>query len=188
MGKFLRPARDFFFIDDAEEYQLVTVKLHGKGVVPRERLLGAQIKTKEQQRTRANQLLVAEIDAKFGGFGIVPPELEGAIVSGHYFLYDIDDSVVSPQFIQCFISSGILTERIQRYIQGALNYSAIRPHHVLEVSFPLPVRDREKVQAAIVGKLTQIQKIHLHAERQLEAVKALERAAMREVFDYAVES
>lgn len=184
MGEFLTLARDCFIIDDTEEYQLVTVKLHGKGIVPRSRLRGSQIKMKEQQRIHANQLLVAEIDAKFGGFGIVPAELEGAIVSGHYFLYNVDTAKVSPQFLECFISSDILTEQIQRYIKGALNYSAIRPHHLLEVRFPLPVENADDVQDAVIRKLAQIRRIQVHAERQLEAAGALARAVMKEAFDY----
>ena len=184
MGEFLTPAPNFFIIADDQEYQLVTVKLHGKGVVPRCRMKGALIKTKEQQRIRTDQFLVAEIDAKFGGFGIVPPELDDAIVSGHYFLYDIDQSKVLPGFLQCFISSGILTKRIQKDIQGALNYSAIRPHHILDVPFPLPGKEANEVQKEVAHRYSQIKRIQIHAERQLEAAMALERATMLQYFDF----
>ena len=184
MGQFLTPTQEFFKIDDDEEYQLVTVKLHGKGIIPRSRLKGSQIKTKEQQRIRTNQFLIAEIDAKFGAFGIVPVELDGAIVSGHYFLYDIDSQKISPQFLECYISSGILTQRVQKYIQGALNYSAIRPHHVLEVPFPLPEGDAAAAQEDIIKKFTHIKRIQVQAEKQLQAAYALERALMRQYFDF----
>ena len=74
MSDFLRLRKDFFAISDAEEYQLVTVQLHARGIKERSRLLGEKIKTKRQQRIKANDLLVAEIDAKVGGYGIVPAE------------------------------------------------------------------------------------------------------------------
>lgn len=187
MGEFLTPLSNFFTIEDTQEYQLVTVKLHGKGVVPRCFMKGSQIKTKEQQRINKDQFLVAEIDAKFGGFGIVPPELDGSIVSGHYFLYDIDRTKVFPQFLQCFISSGILTKSIQKDIQGALNYSAIRPHHILEVPFPLPEDGTEGIQREVALRFAQIKRIQVYAERQLEAAIALERATMRQYFDFKME-
>lgn len=186
MGEFLTLARNFFQIEDSKEYQLITVKLHGKGVVPRSKLKGFQIKMKEQQLAKKSQFLIAEIDAKFGGFGIVPDELDGSIVSGHYFLYDIDESKILPQFLGCFVSSGILTERIQKYIKGALNYSAIRPHQVLEVPFPLP-EDDKNIQKRTIDKYMAIRAIQLQAERQAEAAYALERATMLEVFDFQLE-
>lgn len=184
MGEFLTHSPNFFTIDDSQEYQLVTVKLHGKGVVSRCYMKGSQIRTKDQQRIKRDQFLVAEIDAKFGGFGIVPSELDGAIVSGHYFLYDIDKIKVLPEFLQCFICSGILTKSIQKDIQGALNYSAIRPHHILEVPFPLPGDGTEKTQREIALRFSQIKHIQIHAERQLEAAIALERATMKQYFDF----
>lgn len=187
LGEFLNFSPNFFTIEDSQEYDLVTVKLHGKGVVHRCRMKGAQIKTKEQQRIHKDQFIVAEIDAKFGGFGIVPSELDGAIVSGHYFLYAIDQTKILPEFIQCFISSGILTKSIQKDIQGALNYSAIRPHHILEVPFPLPKGGLEKIQREVVSRFAQIKRIQNYAERQMEAAMALERVTMRQYFDYKME-
>ena len=47
--------------------------------------------TKTQQICRVGEFLVAEIDAKVGGFGVVPENLEGSIVSSHYFLFVVDD-------------------------------------------------------------------------------------------------
>ena len=152
--------------------------------MPRERLRGSQIKTKQQQAIRHNQLLVAEIDAKMGAFGMVPRELEGSIVSGHYFLYDIDSAQVLPEFLECFIASGLLTEEIQKDVQGALNYAAIRPYHVLEVWIPVPPNDpMNNEQAKFVQQLREAQTIRSAATRQLEAAVALEKALMRLVFD-----
>ena len=48
-----------------------------QGIVLRDEVTGALIKTKSQQVCRAGEFLVAEIDAKVGGFGIVPEALDG---------------------------------------------------------------------------------------------------------------
>lgn len=171
--------QEFFTIDDDTEYQLVTVRLHGKGIVPREKLRGSQIKTKQQQSARNNQLLVAEIDAKLGAFGIVPQELEGSIVSGHYFLYDIDTDKILPEFLECFIVSGVLTEEIQQYVQGSTNYAAIRSYHLLEIWMTVPPKDQ---QVKFAQQLKEVKKMQVAAERQLEAATVLGRALMRQVF------
>jgi len=89
---FVRHRKEFIRIDDFTQYTRARVQLHWRGIVERDRLEGAVIKTKSQQVARTGELLVAEIDAKVGGVGIVPPELEGAVVSSHYFLFEIDES------------------------------------------------------------------------------------------------
>ena len=90
-------------INDKTEYQRITVKLHGVGITPRDQILGKKIKTKEQKLTKTNQFIVAEIDAKLGAFGIIPKELEDSIVSSHYFLFDLDNSKILPDYFDYVI-------------------------------------------------------------------------------------
>jgi len=72
LRELITPANGTITIEDDKRYKLLTCKLHGQGVVFREYSQGEDIKTKTQQVVRENQLLVAEIDAKNGGYGVVP--------------------------------------------------------------------------------------------------------------------
>src|SRR5690242_17414606 len=91
LGRVLKHRSEFITIDDTQTYMRCRVQLHAQGIVLRDKVEGAALKTKSQQLCRSGDFLVAEIDAKVGGFGIVPPELDGAIVSSHYFLFEIDE-------------------------------------------------------------------------------------------------
>ena len=42
----------FFTIDDFQRYKRARVQLHGKGIVLRDEVVGAEVKTKEQQAAR----------------------------------------------------------------------------------------------------------------------------------------
>jgi type I restriction enzyme S subunit len=123
-------------IDNATTYKRCRVQLYGKGVVLRDEAKGTVIKTKKQQLCRPHDFLVAEIDAKYGGYGIVPPELDGAIVSGHYFLFEIDQSRLLPEFLGLIVKQRQFAEQVQA--TGSTNYAAIRAYHVLEYKIPLP--------------------------------------------------
>lgn len=90
--------KEFLTIDDLTTYKRPRVQLHVRGIVLRDEVPGALIKTKTQQVCRQGDFLVAEIDAKVGGFGIVPEALDGSIVSSHYFLFVIDDSLLDRRF------------------------------------------------------------------------------------------
>ncbi|BBO16314.1 conserved hypothetical protein [Candidatus Brocadia pituitae] len=81
LAEVLRHRKGNILINNDKEYSLCRVQLHRRGVVLREKKMGSQIKTKKQQVCRAGDLVVAEMDAKFGGYGFIPDYLDGAIVS-----------------------------------------------------------------------------------------------------------
>lgn len=150
MERFLAHRKAFFRIDDDSEYNLVTVQLHARGIKHRSRKFGHEIKTKRQQKIRPGDLLVAEIDAKSGGYGLVPEDAAGSIVSSHYYLYDIDESIVEPKFLEYYLKSGQPEFDIQQFVQGSLNYAAIRAYQFPKLEIPLPPLAEQR---RIVGKL-----------------------------------
>lgn len=145
LGEVLRHRKEFITIDDVATYMRPRVQLHAQGVVLRDQLPGALIKTKTQQVCRTGEFLVAEIDAKVGGFGIVPPNLNGAIVSSHYFLFVVEDSKLARRFLDYFIRTAAFRDQVAA--QGSTNYAAIRPSHVLgyEIALPSLVEQRRIV-------------------------------------------
>ena len=175
MVAFLTHRKDFFRIDDAERYKRVTVRLHAGGIVIRDDVYGSQLRTKKQQAIRAGDLLVAEIDAKVGGVGIVPPELTGAIVSSHYFLYEIDDQVCHPKFLEYYIRSGAVERQFQEFVRGSTNYASIRAHHTLELQIPLPPLDEQRRIVARIEELAALveeaQGLRVKAQEEAEALR-----------------
>src|SRR2546425_10218077 len=122
----LQYRKEFIQIDDSVTYRRPRVQLHAKGIVLRDMVPGTAIKTKKQQICHRGDFLVAEIDAKVGGFGLVPDELDGAIVSSHYFLFDVNNSALERGFLRYFIGTRDFREQVAA--QGSTNYAAIRPN------------------------------------------------------------
>ncbi len=148
LGQAIQHRKEFITIDDFTAYKRCRVQLHAKGIVLRDTVQGVEIKTKEQQVCRTNDFLVAEIDAKVGGFGIVPEELDGAIVSSHYFLYTVDETVLDHCFLGYFVRTPGFRDQVSA--QGSTNYAAIRPHQVLEYEIPLPpLAEQRRIVARI---------------------------------------
>ncbi len=140
--------KKFIVIDDNTEYKRCRVQLHRQGIIIRDIIKGSEINTKKQQVCKAGQLLVAEIDAKVGGYGIVPPELDGAIVSSHYYLYDVNQDKLSLSYLKYYLKTDDFFNQIKP--QGSTNYAAIRPRDVLNISIHLPSLE---VQNNIANKL-----------------------------------
>ncbi len=151
LSEFVKYKNDFITINDKETYKRVTLKLHRKGAVLRDEVKSNEIKTKKQQICRFNQLLVAEIDAKVGGYGIVPKDLDGAIVSSHYFLFDIETTKLLVDYLGLILKTDLFFSQIKA--QGSTNYAAIRPKDILKIMIPYCGIEEQKI---IVKKLKSI--------------------------------
>ena len=84
-------------IDPETEYSLVTIKLYHKGVVLREKKKGALLGSK-MYRVSMGDFILSGIDARNGAFGIVPEELDGAIVTNDFWYFDVDETKVKRDF------------------------------------------------------------------------------------------
>ena len=161
-------------INDKKEYKRLTVKLYGQGVVPRDIIRGSKIKTKEQKITKTNQFIVAELDAKFGAFGVVSKELENFIVSSHYFLFDLDTSKILPEYFDYVIRHGPYTEMIQPHVKGTTNYAAIRPKHILQLKIPIPtISEQKRILKKISIKKKNILKLEQAKESAVKDIQEL---------------
>lgn len=162
----LQHRKEFIIIDDSARYKRCRVQVHAKGVVLRDTVPGTEIKTKRQQVCRAGDFLVAEIDAKVGGFGLVPDLLDGAVVSSHYFLYEVRNDRLDTRFLDYFCRTDNFRGQVEA--QGTTNYAAIRPNDVLGYSMPLPPLAE---QQAIVARLDALADRVRQVNEQLDAIE-----------------
>ncbi|MCE8424764.1 MAG: restriction endonuclease subunit S [Candidatus Methanoperedens sp.] len=172
LGEVIKHRNQFIQIDDLENYKRCRVQLHAQGIVLRDIVLGAEIKTKKQQFCRTGDFLVAEIDAKVGGFGIVPPELHDSIVSSHYFLFVIDETRLNRRFLDYFIRTPYFCEQVTA--QGSTNYAAIRPANVLSYKIPLPpLAEQRRIVARIEELAAKIEEARGLRKKVGEEIEAL---------------
>ncbi|MBN8459383.1 MAG: restriction endonuclease subunit S [Verrucomicrobia bacterium] len=172
LGQVIRQRKEFIEIDDLQTYKRARVQLHAKGIVLRDVVEGSMVKTKRQQVSRAGEFLVAEIDAKVGGFGIVPDDLDGAIVSSHYFLFEIDESKLERRFLDFFIRTPAFRDQVEA--QGSTNYAAIRPAHVIAYQIPLPpLSEQRRIVArieALAAEIAEAKRLRQEAVAEAEAM------------------
>jgi len=175
MSDLLTLRKDFIKISDDEKYKRLTVQLHARGLIARDEVLGSEIRIKKQQRVKTNDLVVAEIDAKVGGFGIVPSSLEGSIVSSHYYLYTINTAKVDPQYLEFYLQSGKPAREIIEggYVKGSLNYASIRADDFLQLSILLPEdQSQQKLVVEMHLKIMELQSLLTQSQSKFELIKS----------------
>lgn len=177
LGDVVRHRKEFITLDDADYYKRCRVQTSARGVVLRDIVSGADIKTKTQQVCRAGEFLVAEIDAKMGGYGLVPPKLDGAVVSSHYFLFEPDNARIDRHFLDWYAKTSAFADQIQA--SGSTNYAAIRPGQVLGYTVPLPPLVEQR---SIVSRLDQAAAAVAERWHAAELVAAEVEATLRAAF------
>jgi type I restriction enzyme S subunit len=181
LSEVLSQRKAFITIDDLANYKRPRVQLHVQGIILRDEIPGALIKTKQQQVCRAGEFLVAEIDAKVGGFGIVPPDLDGAIVSSHYFIFVVDERKLDRRFLGYFIQTPRFRDQIAA--QGSTNYAAIRASHVLTYEMPLPqLEEQQRIVTRIEEVAAQLNEAQKLRQEAVSETEAMQTSVMRKMF------
>nr|WP_321486215.1 restriction endonuclease subunit S [uncultured Draconibacterium sp.] len=138
IGSFLIKSRLKTLIEDEKTYQRVTVKINNNGVVPRDTELGKNIGTKQQYLVKSGQFLMSKIDARNGAFGLVPKNLDGAIVTNDFPVFDVEGSVVNPEFLVLITTTKEFIKFAQSCSSGTTNRQRIDLDMFLNVKIPLP--------------------------------------------------
>lgn len=155
----LRPVK----MADDELYNLVTVKRARGGLVLRERLKGKEIAVKSQFRLKAGDFLISKRQIVHGACGIVPPELDGAIVSNEYAVLRARASL-DLEFLN-YLAHSI-------YFQQTCFHSSIGVH-VEKMIFKLDQWLKWDFDLPPVGDQTCIAEILSTWDRSIETVEAL---------------
>lgn len=182
LGELMRHRKTFIQISDQESYKRCRVQLHAKGIVLRDTVKGSEIRTKQQQVCRLNDFVVAEMDAKFGGYGVIRNGLENAIVSSHYFLFEPDEEKLSIDYLELLCQTDIIQSQIKA--TGSTNYAAIRPYHVLDITVPLPDLPTQK---NIVARLQSLQSLHREADATLARLQANVKRLRQSILQEAIQ-
>lgn len=150
LGDLLDRAEESAALNLDDEYHEVTIRLWGKGVVSRGKVRGRDVAT-TRRFVRAGQLILSKIDARNGAVGIVPPQLDGAIVSNDFpsFMFR-DERRLDAGFMGWLVRSAGFVDLCKAASEGTTNRVRIKESRFLEQKIALPPLPE---QQALVARL-----------------------------------
>ena len=170
LGELLRRSDEATVLDPAAEYHEVTIKLWGKGVVSRGNVRGGDV-VSVRRVVRANQLILSKIDARNGAIGLVPPELDGAIVSNDFPSFEFrDPKRCDAAFMGWLVRSAPFVELCKAASEGTTNRVRIKEDRFLDQQIGLPPLSE---QQAIVARLDALADKTREVEAHLDAVERI---------------
>lgn len=150
LGDVLRRNERWTTLDPDSTYRQVTVRLWGKGVALRGVCRGADIAARQQVEVRAGQFIVSRIDARHGAFGLVPTELDGAVVSGDFPCFDVVADRMLPAFMSWLSRSTPFVDLCRGASEGSTNRVRLKEGRLLASRIALPSLDEQR---GIVARL-----------------------------------
>ncbi len=152
-------------IEDEKLYKRVTVKINANGVVLRDEEYGKNIGTKRQFIAKEGQMIVSKIDARNGAFGLIPSELDGAIVTNDFPLFDIDHHLVNKNYLILLAKTNLFVGFAKSCSSGTTNRQRMDMDKFLTLEIPLPsISEQETIVKNYYDKITQATTYEQQAE------------------------
>ena len=112
-----------------------------------------------------NDLVVSSFEADMGGVGFAAKELDGALVTKDFYLYEIDKKKVDLNYLMMVLTSDPVLEQLQAMNKRTYVLSRLSMSDFLSVVIPLPELAEQKAMAKELQKyINKAQK----AEEELE--------------------
>lgn len=163
----LRFFREPAEIDPLATYKQITVRLHHKGVVLRGEKSGQEIQSK-QYLAQTGQFIISRIDARNGAMGLIPSDLDGAVVTNDFLLYNIDETKFFPKYFDYLTTIKSFVEKCAIASEGTTNRIRLKPEKFLEIEIPLFPLDEQKRIIAIIEKVEKLKKLQVEIEKEIE--------------------
>lgn len=163
LGTVLKQHNEKIGVDDSTEYKQITVSNTGE-IKLRGTKKGSQIGTKKQTIAKSGWFIYSRLGIHKGSFGIIPANLDGAVVTGDMPMFEINKNRILPDFLLYTLNLPYFSKKFSDLTRG-LAQSRIREKFILDLEVELPsIEDQKKV----VDKLNNIKNVKENLNKQIE--------------------
>jgi len=143
-------------LENAKEYKQITIQYHYRGVKLRGTQKGAEISTKRQFLVNAGQLTLSRIDARYGALGFVPDDLDGAIITGDFWAFDLDHTQVLPEYLDLFLGLPVFAKLCERASRGTTRRQRLDFDLFAGISIPWVPIEQQRIVVTKVGTAAKV--------------------------------
>lgn len=156
IGEFLKRNKTAVSIEDDKTYKRVTIKVRNGGVFLRDEEKGCNIGTKNQFLISKGQFLLSKIDARNGAFGVVPDELDGSIITGNFWTFDVNYNIVNPHYLTLLTTTQAFARFCEQASNGTTNRHYLQEPLFLNIKVPIPSLEEQDKLVEEYNKLIAI--------------------------------
>ena len=143
IGEFLKRNKTAVIIEDDKTYKRATIKVRNGGIFLRDEEIGSKIGTKNQFLIFKGQFLLSKIDARNGAFGVVPEDLDGGIITGNFWTFDVNYDIVNPHYLALLTTTKAFVDFCEQASNGTTNRHYLQEPLFLNIKVPIPSLDEQ---------------------------------------------
>ena len=179
IGSIITRSRNVVSVLDKTFYKQVTLKTKGGGAVLRDTKQGKDIGTKKQYCVSPGQFILSKIDARNGAFGVIGKELDGAIVTADFPVFDVKKDLVLPEYLSLLSSTSQFANFAQSCSRGTTNRQRIDIELFLSQMIPLPtLQEQERL---VTSYNTKVNSADLLDEKALQVDLFIDNFFLKEL-------
>lgn len=188
LGEVLRRSPETIEPLPEAEYLEITVRMWGKGVVERGRVQGMEL-TGRRFVAHSGQFITSRIDARNGAMGLVPPSLDGALVTNDFPLFNVNTQRLEPGFLSWLCRTPSFVELCRRASEGTTNRVRLKEDRFNALEMPLPpLAEQQRILAKIEDLAAQIDEAHALRREAAKEAGALLASYRRQLIGDAPQS
>jgi type I restriction enzyme S subunit len=183
LGELLRRSDEAVAPASDIEYREITVRMWGKGVVERGRMSGSRLSGRRFV-ARPGQFILSRIDARHGAMGLVPAELDGALVTNDFPLVSLNTTKLEPAFFSWLFRTAHFVELCKQASEGTTNRVRLKEERFLALQIPLPpLPEQRRIVARIEELAAQIHEACILRQQAAVEAEALFIAQISSLFE-----
>lgn len=187
LGSVLDKSENWIEVQPDKEYSEVTVRLWGKGVNLRGTKIGSEIGSSRRLSVSEGQFIISRIDARHGACGLVPKNLDGAVVTNDFPVYTPKDNKILPRYLELISKTHFFVDACKRASEGTTNRVRLKEPRFFNIEIPLPDITVQKVLVDKVGlALGKLEEIKLLRSSLLDDAQAMLNSAFHKIIEGAV--
>ena len=179
IGQIIERSQKSIGIDDAVQYKQITLKTNGGGAILRDEKLGKDIGTKKQYVVSSGQFIMSKIDARNGAFGLITDDLDEAIVTADFPVFNVNSEKVVSRYLFLLSSTKAFAQFAQSCSRGTTNRQRIDVEMFLSRRIPLP--SYETQQSFVDAYDEKIKKARELEQRAKQIGQDIERYLLNEL-------
>jgi type I restriction enzyme S subunit len=181
LGELLARNEDLISLAPDKQYREVKIRLWGKGVVLRQIVAGADIAADRRYQVAPGQFIVSRIDARNGAMGIVPDELDEAVVTNDFPSFNINHGRLIPSFLGWLCRTPGFVEMCRAASEGTTNRVRLKEDRFMQQAIPLPqLEEQRRIVARIDRLAAKIDEAQLLRRHSNDECDQLCRAILRD--------